>query len=97
MDINLSTGDVAVSHTTSPYVSVYAWSAGFGTKYANPATAVADNGRGIRFKRDGSAIVIGSNLTPFIQAYPWSASGFGTKYANPATLPGNDADGVDFF
>ncbi len=30
--------DIAIAHTTSPYISVYPWSAGFGAKYADPAT-----------------------------------------------------------
>jgi uncharacterized phage-associated protein len=29
---------VAITHDNSPYISVYPWSAGFGTKLSNPAT-----------------------------------------------------------
>jgi hypothetical protein len=29
---------IAVAHFSSPFISTYPWSAGFGTKYANPAT-----------------------------------------------------------
>ena len=40
---------IAVSHSTSPYVTAYPWSAGFGTKYANPATLPTGDGRGVAF------------------------------------------------
>ena len=36
-------GDIAVAHSTSPYITAYPWSSGFGTKYANPATLPAGN------------------------------------------------------
>ena len=37
-------GDIAVAHHTSPYISVYPWSpSGFGTKYANPSTLPTGN------------------------------------------------------
>ena len=41
--------DIAVAHDTSPYISVYPWSSGFGTKYANPATLPTGNGYGVAF------------------------------------------------
>jgi hypothetical protein len=37
-------GDIAVAHFTSPYISVYPWSSGFGTKYANPSTLPTGSG-----------------------------------------------------
>jgi hypothetical protein len=36
--------NIAVAHTTTPVISVYPWSSGFGTKYANPATLPANVG-----------------------------------------------------
>ena len=41
--------DIAVAHTTSPFISVYPWSSGFGTKYANPATLPTGFGRSVAF------------------------------------------------
>ncbi|MGH8742917.1 MAG: hypothetical protein ACREUY_01415, partial [Burkholderiales bacterium] len=36
----------------------------------------------------GSGVALGSSLSPFIAAYPWTDGiGFGTKYANPSPLP----------
>ena len=41
--------DIAIAHTTTPYISVYPWSSGFGTKYANPATLPTGTGNGVAF------------------------------------------------
>ena len=41
-------------------------------------------------------IAVAHGTTPFVTAYPWSASGFGTKFANPSTLPGTLGYGVAF-
>ena len=36
-------------------------------------------------------VAVGHNTSPFVTAYPWTASGgFGTKYANPVSLPAGD-------
>jgi len=87
---------IAIAHSSSPFISAYPWSAGFGTKYANPGTLPTGIGFGVAFNRAGDAIAVAhSSLTPFISAYPWSA-GFGTKYSNPATLPTGEGLGVAF-
>jgi hypothetical protein len=79
---------VAIAHNTSPFVTVYPWSgAGFGTKFANPATLPVSNGFSVAFSPAGDAIAVTNGSSPAITAYPWSGSGFGTKYSNPATLP----------
>jgi len=41
--------DVAVAHQTSPFVTAYPWSSGFGTKYANPSTLPTGDGFGVAF------------------------------------------------
>ena len=41
--------DLAVAHYTSPYISVYPWSSGFGTKYSDPSTLPTGSGRGVAF------------------------------------------------
>jgi hypothetical protein len=87
--------DIAVAHRNSPFITAYPWSAGFGTKYANPATLPAGRGFGTAFSPSGNAIAVAHGASPFITAYPWSA-GFGTKYANPATLPGGSGLGTAF-
>jgi hypothetical protein len=88
-------GFLAVGHNTSPFITAYPWLAGFGTKYANPATLPAGTGNGVAFSPSGNDIAVAHSTTPLISAYPWS-SGFGTKYANPATLPTGTGNAVAF-
>ena len=85
--------DIAVAHTTTPYVSTYPWSSGFGTKRSNPATLPTGNGYGVTFSPSGADIAVAHLTTPYISTYPWS-SGFGTKRSNPATLPASTGRGV---
>jgi hypothetical protein len=88
---------LAVAHTPSPFISAYAWtSAGFGAKYANPATLPTGGGNGVAFTPASDAIALAHDTTPFVTAYPWSILGFGTKYTNPGTLPTGDGNGVAF-
>ena len=88
-------GDIAVSHSLTPFISVYPWASGFGTKYANPSTLPPNTGYDVAFSPDGADIAVAHVSSPFISVYPWS-SGFGAKYANPATLPAGDGQGVAF-
>lgn len=80
------------NNTASAAIIAYAWStAGFGTKFADPATlpavGTANESRGkSRFTKDGNNLIIGATGTPYIHAWAWS-SGFGTKYSDPSNLP----------
>ena len=49
--------DIAVAHATTPFISVYPWSAGFGTKYTNPATLPAGTGWGVAFSPSPPSVV----------------------------------------
>jgi hypothetical protein len=73
---------------SAPYVWASAFTTGYGTKYADPTTAISGGGFGSSFNSTTTAIAISSASAPYIQVYPWS-SGFGTKYANPATAMGS--------
>ena len=80
---------LAVGHQNSPYVTVYKFNdvTGFGVKYADAATLLPDEAKGVAFASDGSVIAMAS-YEPLAgaQAYPWSSStGFGTKYSAPST------------
>jgi hypothetical protein len=44
-----SGADIAVAHDGSPHVSTFPWNPGFGTKYADPPTAIPDTGFGVAF------------------------------------------------
>ena len=90
---------IAIAHASSPFVSAYPWSSstGFGTKYADPSTAIPNTGWAVAFHPSGDAIAIAHDSSPFVSAYPWSNStGFGTKYADPSTLPTGNGNGVAF-
>jgi hypothetical protein len=89
--------NIAVGDSTTPYIVVYPWdvSAGFGTKYADPATPPTGVARNVAFSPASNAIAIAHSTTPFITAYQWG-TGFGTKYTNPATLPTGTGYGVAF-
>ena len=85
---------IAVATSTTPYIHAYAWSSstGFGTKYANPAIIpVASFTAGVssdtvKYHPSGSAIAMSSQISPYVAAYPWSASsGFGAKFSDPST------------
>lgn len=74
---------VAIAHnSTTPYISIYPWSNGFGTKYANLATPVIFTAASFNF--DSSAIAVSVSATPFLSAYRWN-NGFGTKYIDAAS------------
>ena len=84
-------GDIAVVFQSTPYISVYPWDSGFGTKYSDPSTlpTATSVGRGVAFTPDGADIAVthwddSSYWLPSISVYRWS-SGFGTKYSNPST------------
>ena len=60
--------DIAISHSTDPYVSAYPWApgAGFGVKYADPATKPTGTGRGVAFMETSyiPPIVVSSGRSP---------------------------------
>lgn len=83
--------DVAVTHTSSPFVSAYPWSAaGFGVKYANPAVLPPSISgvAGLSFSPSDTALLLTTRASsPFVAAYAWTLGvGFGAKYANPSVL-----------
>ena len=92
VDFNPAGTAVAISYYGSIGIDVRAFSsaAGFGTKYANPATPPQSSSGytfGVVFNPAGNSIAVSTELSPFVYGYPWSnATGFGTKYANPASL-----------
>lgn len=69
---------------------------GFGVKYANPETLPTGVARGVAFNPAGGVMAVVTETSPYVMAYPWSASGFGAKYADPATLPASGCFGVAF-
>lgn len=83
---------VVVASSTSPFVYAYPWSAGFGTKYADPVTLPGSVFM-LAWSPDGAYIGGAHQTTPFVSVYPWSA-GFGARVANPASLPANNGRSI---
>jgi len=80
----------------TPFVGAYQYStSGFGSKYANPASAFQGNSDGdFKFTTDNRYVIASSSLTPFIGAYEWN-NGFGAKLANPAAIPASNTLNLD--
>tara|TARA_R100000406_G_C3114962_1_gene125303 strand:- start:655 stop:1710 length:1056 start_codon:yes stop_codon:yes gene_type:complete len=79
----------AVTHRNSPYVSVYPFDNGFGTKISDPSTAIPGDGKSVQFSPDKKFIAITCQSSPYVHVYHWSNDGFGAKVADPSTaLPG---------
>jgi hypothetical protein len=81
---------IAISHATTPFISVYPWNdaIGFGVKFADPSVLSASGGSGVAIAPHGAAILHVSGTTPFLEGYQFNGvSGFGSKYSNPSTVP----------
>jgi hypothetical protein len=78
---------IAFSGSTSPYISVYpfTYASGFGTRYANPSSAITSFTAGCGLSANGNELVVATDDPPYVYAYQLSAGAVGTKYANPAT------------
>ena len=89
---------VAIGGGNTPYLRVYPWSSGFGTKYSDPVGYNAGPQAEVAFKPQGDAIaVVGhGGAAPYMNVYPWSSSGFGSKYSQPATAIAGRGYGVNF-
>ena len=86
---------IAITHDGTPFIAIYPWASGFGTKYASPAAPAGGNSKSGTFDNAGRVFMQAANGTPFIAAWQWF-EGFSTKYANPATLPTGIAQQADF-
>lgn len=86
---------IAFAQDTSPRVSAYTWSSGFGTKVSDPTTTPTGISDSVSFSPAGADIAVAHSTSPRVSAYPWS-SGFGTKYSDPATSIGSNANGLSF-
>tara|TARA_Y100000004_G_scaffold89215_1_gene100074 strand:+ start:207 stop:1259 length:1053 start_codon:yes stop_codon:yes gene_type:complete len=84
----------AVTHGSSPYINVYPFDNGIGTKIADPSTAVAGSARAVAFSPDKKFIAVGHGTSPYVSVYHWSNAGFGAKVSNPSTLPTNTVQEV---
>ena len=90
--------EVALAHNAAPRISAWSFTGagGFGSKFADPATAVANNGYGMSFSRVNSNIAVAHSGGVGVSVYGWSASGFGTRFVNPSTAPTQEQKDVHF-
>ena len=97
LDCSFSHNDVylAVSHGSSPYITIYKRSGDTFTKLADPATLPTGTGESCAFSYDDVYLAVGHSTTPFITIYKRSGDTF-TKLANPSTLPANVGWGCAF-
>lgn len=89
---------LAITHSTTPFITVYNWDNGFGTKVDDPATLPLNNAFALDWSPDGLYLAVTNSTTsPYIQVYNWTGTGFGTKVgSNPSTLPTSVGYGVTF-
>jgi hypothetical protein len=66
-------------------VIAFSWGAGFGTKYANPASPPS-YAISMDWENTNAAIAFGNRtFGPFGEVFRWSSAGFGAKYSSPTT------------
>lgn len=78
---------------SAPGVFAYPWDDenGFGSKFANPSTALSGFVFEVKMHPLGNAVAfaIGNNA-PRLVVYAWSKDGFGAKFSDPSVLPDNN-------
>jgi len=86
---------LAVSHATTPRITIYKRSGDVFTKLADPATLPAAAASSVAFSQDGVHLAVGHANAPRITIYKRSGDVF-TKLADPANLPTVDVAAVKF-
>lgn len=77
---------LAVSHQTTPYLTVYERQKDTFTKLDAPSSLPAGTGQCVAWSPSGEFLVIGHSTTPFFTIYRKSGTTL-TKLTNPGTLP----------
>ena len=86
---------LAVAHSTSPFVTIYAYSSGSIVKTRDPSVLPTGNARGVSWSPDGRYLAVAHDVSPYVTIYDWS-SGVPVKISNPATLPTGTGLGVSW-
>ncbi len=98
--MSFAPGDLYLSWSANETTHhAYPWNntTGFGVRYAQPSGGYAGaSGRPGSWHPTNLALVVASNSSPLIQAWPW-LPGFGTRYANPVTAVGGSVPGSTEF
>ena len=86
---------LAVSHGTSPYITIYRRDGDTFTKLADPAQLPSNAGFSCAFSPDGIYLAVAHNTSPFVTIYRRDGDTF-TKLADPAQLPAGVGRGCAF-
>jgi len=91
--------NIVVGHASSPFIALYAWSNGFGSRSANPTVLPGGTVTGVAVT--GAAGITGgiaavTSVSPYIYVYNYTAGILGVNYSNPATLPPGTCTAVAF-
>lgn len=82
---------LVVSHTVSPFITIYQRSGNTFTKLANPSTLPTGGVLGSSWSPDGQFLATAHSTSPFITIYQRSGSTF-TKIADPVLPPSTGRD-----
>ena len=77
---------LSVSHTTSPFMSVYQRSGTTFTRLDDPSSLPTDDGNGTDWSPDGQYVGFVGDSAPFLDIYGFENNTL-TRVANPASLP----------
>ncbi len=81
---------LAVTHSITPFITIYDFTTGSLVKIADPATLPASSGNGVCWSPDSRYLAVAHNTTPFITIYDFT-TGAPVKITNPASLPGGNS------
>ena len=86
---------LAVSHSDSPYITIYKRSGDTFTKLPNPSALPTGNAYGCAFSPDNNYLAVVYYDSPYIIIYKRSGDTF-TKLPNPSALPAGNGRGCAF-
>ena len=86
---------LAVSHYSSPYITIYKRNGDTFTKLSDPSTLPASIGNGVAFDPTGTYLAVAHSSSPYITIYKRNGDTF-TKLSDPSTLPTGHGFGVAF-
>lgn len=86
---------MVITHSVSPYISIYKRTGDTYTKLPNPAALPTGNANRASFSPDSVYLAVAHQTSPFITIYKRSGDTF-AKLSDPAVLPTNTSFGVAF-
>jgi len=100
MDMTDNESHIGVVHDTTPFLSVYQWTAGdpgtFGTRVSNPSTLPIGNGYGISFTPNKLLVTSSGSAGGVVRIYEWDGSTIGTALSSPSGGPTDNTYAVAY-